>query len=90
MSHFKKRWTLEKANAHISLRMAIRYFMDLQAFRAGDTGRFVRMVDAKGKQFSECSENEWTDRIRRCCSDALVLAHFPLQAGGLLRRAVPG
>lgn len=61
IAHTKARSRLKQARA---------YLADIKAWRNGDDGRFVRMVDGRGKQLGDA--DQWAAFIRRILEDGDV------------------
>jgi len=85
MGRFRHDWPISKINASIKLRNAVRYWIDIAAYRRGDLARFDRMVDSHGSTFPGVNAGEWERRIRVTAQDDTVRLHFRERCDRLLR-----
>ena len=61
--------------ARIRLQMARQKLSDIRHYRAGDEGRFTRMVDGRGRQLGDLAT--WIAHIRAVLADADVRRFQP-------------
>lgn len=76
----RQRRPLAHVAARIRLQMARAYLADLRHYRAGDDGRFTRMVDGRGRQLGDAAT--WLSYIRNALADANARHFHP----GVVRR----